>query len=257
MANFHDNYPNTDSFGHPTGAMATFGEVAGEVAGEAVANTNTDRVPARLRSGIWAHYDRMPDYARTKLVKCRHCGKLYVSSNGSTGNMWRHIKNVHPSMITAQQLDAALQCVAYTHEAFRELLVKWIVARDQPFSEVDAPEFREMVALLNPDANVPSAATIRRDIGRCFDEEKTRIRAMLQDAPGRLSFAIDAWTSPSMLAFLGTTVHWIDADWRLRNLLLAMPSLSGRHTGENLCTTFKAVCHDFGVMTKLLSRMRL
>jgi hypothetical protein len=142
---------------------------------------------------------------------------------------------------------------AYTHEAFRECLVKWIVVKGQPFSEIDAPPFCEMVGLLNSDANVPSNDTVKHDIGRCFGEGKERMRATLQGAPDCLSFVIDAWTSPSMLAFLGTTVHWIDADWRLRNLLLAMPSLSGRHTGENLCTTFKAVCHDFGVTTRLLA----
>jgi len=136
---------------------------------------------------------------------------------------------------------------------FRESLVEWITIRDLPFSEVNAPSFRRMVCALNPDAKVPSADTVRRDIDKRLYDEKGRIRVMLQDAPGRLSFAIDAWTSPTMQAFLGITVHWIDADWRMHSLLLDMATLTGRHTGENLCTTFRAVCHDFGVMTKVLA----
>src|SRR3954454_17651163 len=98
---------------------------------------------------------------------------------------------------------------------FRESLVEWITIRDLPFSEVNAPSFRRMVCALNPDAKVPSADTVRRDIDKRLYDEKGRIRVMLQDAPGRLSFAIDAWTSPTMQAFLGITVHWIDADWRM------------------------------------------
>jgi hypothetical protein len=80
-----------------------------------------------------------------------------------------------------------------------------------------------------------------------------RVRAMLQDAPGRLSFAVDAWTSPNAKGFLGVTVHWIDAEWQLRDLLLDIPSLGEDHTGETLCTAFETTCRDFGVMSKLLA----
>jgi BED zinc finger len=105
MADFHDSHPNTDSSGHPAGAVATFGDVAtsqaaNEVAGEGAANTNNDRVPAKPKSDVWAHYGKMPDYARTKLVKCRRCAKQYVCNNGSTGSMCV----VHyPCDITSQQ----------------------------------------------------------------------------------------------------------------------------------------------------------
>jgi hypothetical protein len=113
----------------------------------------------------------------------------------------------------------------YTPEEELEKLVRWITVNDVTFNVVDDPNFREMIHTMNPAAVVPSKDTIRREIDRRFGEEKKRVRSMLQGVPGRLSFAVDAWTSPNMRAFLGITVHWIDADWELRSLLLDMAPL--------------------------------
>jgi hypothetical protein len=156
-------------------------------------------------------------------------------------------------MVGVRELGPGPPDAAYTPEVFRESLTEWIAIRNLPFSEVDSPSFRKVVRVLKSDAKVPSSDTIRRDVDKRFCSEKERMRAMLQDAPGRLSFGVDAWTSPNMQAFLGITVHWIDADWQIRNMLLALVPLAGRHTGENLCGAFTAVCRDFGVMTKLLA----
>src|SRR5271167_3130317 len=148
------------------------------------------------------------------MVKCRYCNKQYVCNNSSTGNMWRHIKKAHPACVPQEPADE--QVPVYTPCAFREALVEWVVCNDQPFSEVETQTLRKVIGLLRPGAKVPSADTTRNDIDEYFDKEKARVRAMLQDAPGRLSFAVDAWTSTNTKDFLGITVHWIDAEWQLR-----------------------------------------
>jgi hAT family C-terminal dimerisation region/Domain of unknown function (DUF4413) len=100
---------------------------------------------------------------------------------------------------------------------------------------------------------VPAARTLRRDIRGRFKREKARVRGVLQDVPGRLSFAVDAWSSRNAHAFLGITVHWIDAEWQLHHQLLDIPPLDGPHSGENLCHTFVGACRGFDVLPKLLA----
>ena len=39
---------------------------------------------------------------------------------------------------------------AFDWKKFNELLVKWMVISNQPFTEVECPEFREMIAFLKP-----------------------------------------------------------------------------------------------------------
>ena len=216
------------------------------------ANDNSNnRASKRKRGDVWEHYEEPPACNGVKVAKCRYCEKRYTVSNSTTGNLWRHIRKVHPTCIPQEPADK--QAIAYTHSAFREMLVEWVVCNDQPFSEVETHRLRNLIRLLHPGAKVPSADTLRNDIDERFNREKARVRAMLQDAPGRLSFAVDAWTSPNTKDFLGITVHWIDASWQLRNTLLAIPPLGESHTGEALCTAFEATCRDFGVMSKLLA----
>ena len=50
---------------------------------------------------------------------------------------------------------------------------------------------------------------------KIFNAEKARMRALLQETPGKLSFTVDVWTSANMEPFLGITVHWIDKEWCL------------------------------------------
>ena len=39
------------------------------------------------KSGIWKHFDKMPEWNGRKMVKWRYCSKQYVCSNAGTGNM--------------------------------------------------------------------------------------------------------------------------------------------------------------------------
>jgi hypothetical protein len=254
-ADYRDSRPMDCSPDLPSGAELTPGDVtagqaADEVAGKPAASNAQD--PMKRKSRVWKHYNKVPDYDETRLVKCCYCAKQYVSNNCSTGNMWKHVKKAHPDAIGIKP-GTGSRDGAYSAEEFREVLVEWIVDCNLPFSVVDHPLFHKMVDVLNPVATVPSDDTVRRDIDRRLEDEKEDARDMLKDAPGRLSFAVDAWTSPNMYAFLGIVAHWTDVEWQPRNLLMDLPSIEGRHTGENLCDIFKKACDDLGMLPKLLA----
>jgi hypothetical protein len=211
---------------------------------------------AGSRSGIWTHYNYTTHHITGRKVSCIHCGKSYVNTNSSTGNMWKHIKKVHPEKITTlyatkTSADHEPRGFIFNPAIFRKKLVKWVALDDQPFIAVEQKSFLEMIASIDPALEIRSADTIRRDLMQLFDAEKQRVRKLLQETPGRISFAIDAWTSPNNHGFLGITAHWIDHDWAIRSLLLNLVPLSGSHSGANMCAEFVATCQDFGVLTKL------
>jgi hAT family C-terminal dimerisation region/BED zinc finger len=208
------------------------------------------------RSGIWSHFKKSDDYANTRKVTCVHCGKMYISANGSTGNMWSHMKSVHSGILGILAIigpEESSEIVPYNEGMSKTLLVEWFTRECMPFTVVESPCFRKFVRMLKPETVIPSADTIKRETISMFDTEKNRVRAMLQGAPGKLSFAVDAWTAANMKPFLGVTVHWIDCEWHLHNVMLDFALLSGPHSGENLCAVFKSACTDFGVLDKLLA----
>ena len=203
----------------------------------------------RKRSGVWQHFSLSGERAA-----CKYCSTVYVYKWGSTGNLWRHMRSEHPS-----KLDAAVgssegfHAAPYSEESFRDCLLHWIIAEAMPFTAVEAPSFRTLLRCLKPEAPILSANSLRRDMDWAYEREFMRMRSLLHEAPGKLSFTVDGRTSPDMGAFLGITVHWIDSEWRLREALLDLAPLSGLHNGENLASVFVAACDKFGILPKILA----
>ncbi|CAI2201446.1 3533_t:CDS:2, partial [Funneliformis geosporum] len=92
--------------------------------------------------------------------------------------------------------------------------------------------------------------TIKSDISKLFKEYQEKIKKILQDVSGKISFTIDGWTSPNILSFLGITCHYIDADWKVQNILLDFVSLSGPHSGENIANAFSKCLQEMNLLTK-------
>src|SRR3989337_3711792 len=113
-------------------------------------------------------------------------------------------------------------------------LIKWIVINQHPFTIVEEPLFIKLVHSLCPNANIPSANTIKRNIIDHYEISLTNIKTIFQELPGRISFTIDLWTSPSTKAFLCLTGHFIDINWNLQNTIVDFVQVFESHTGKNI-----------------------
>ncbi|KAJ7746145.1 hypothetical protein DFH07DRAFT_718505, partial [Mycena maculata] len=92
--------------------------------------------------------------------------------------------------------------VTVTHRAHTDA-----EARTRPPNIVNDRGFRTLMTAGRPNLHLPSARTISRDIQASFKKCKDTIDKLLQNHPGQLSFATDAWTSPNHRAFVAWTVH--------------------------------------------------
>ena len=55
-----------------------------------------------------------------------------------------------------------------------------------------------------------------------------KMQESFQDILGKISFTLDVWTSPSTKSFLAITAHYIDKDWKLRNVLVDFIQIFGK-----------------------------
>ena len=107
-------------------------------------------------------------------------------------------------------------------------LVEWIIINQHPFTIVEEPKFIDYIHILNPDAVLISADTIKRRIMNLYTANIVKMQESFQDILGKISFTLDVWTSPSTKSFLAITAHYIDKDWKLRNVLVDFIQIFGK-----------------------------
>ncbi|CAB5217264.1 unnamed protein product, partial [Rhizophagus irregularis] len=187
--------------------------------------------------------------------------------DSNTSNLWRHLERNHPDKNPKKAKNLIIESQStldefvghttfpskFTQKDFRWFVSKWVIDDDQPFTTLENKYFRQMIKVLNSDALVLSADTIKNDILESFNVEQKKMKELFQGVPGRISFALDSWTSMNGYAFLAITTHWITKDWRLQDKLLDFIDLSGPHSGENLCNAFVKSCHEFGILAKVFA----
>ncbi|KAF5310636.1 hypothetical protein D9619_008095 [Psilocybe cf. subviscida] len=135
----------------------------------------------------------------------------------------------------AQQEAKSLE--EWDQNKFLDLLASWIVACDQPFEEVDRPEFQDLLKYVHHSRasfTIPGRNAIRRRIMKLGEVELAATKEMFSTLKGRISISLDAWTSPNNIVFLGIVAHYTTNDGKLEELLIDFQELVGEHSGENI-----------------------
>jgi hypothetical protein len=130
-------------------------------------------------------------------------------------------------------------------------LIKWIIINQHPFTIIEEPCFINLIHSLCPNAELFSADTVKRKIMELYTVNTVKIQKFLEKASGKFSFTMDIWTSPSTKAFLAITVHFIDEDWKLQNLLVDFVQIFGSHTGENINDAFVTGLQKLSIQNKV------
>ncbi len=79
-----------------------------------------------------------------------------------------------------------------------------------------------------------------------------------QNAPGRISFTCDMWTSMILRSFLAVTLHYCTEDGTthevdVRSRLGAFRHVLGSHSGKNLAIHFITVLKELGILHRVCS----
>ncbi|EFZ04526.1 Ribonuclease H-like protein [Metarhizium robertsii ARSEF 23] len=157
--------------------------------------------------------------------------------------------NINPESNNGQNvLYSMLKKVGKT-DALDELLIEWVTTENLPFRIVESTSFQNILLHLNPafKGRIPSAMVLRDRLDTVYKQAQGPVTELLATARGRIHVTFDGWTSRNRLSLLGINVFFIDVDWRHRKLLLGLPSVQGRHTGENLADEVASVLAYFGI----------
>lgn len=97
--------------------------------------------------------------------------------------------------------------------------------------------------------DIPSRTTITDEIY----SKSLRVKGLMQEKfktlESAVSFTFDAGTSRAFDPYLTVTAHWIDAEWKLRDQVLAFREIIGDHSGQNTGAILIGVLSEYGLAT--------
>ena len=163
----------------------------------------------------------------------------------------------------------------YSKELLRVYVGLWMATSYRPFTIVKDPYFIKIIEMFNPKADLPSDTTISRDIKDFFEIGQANLKAFIETIPGAVHIALDGWSSPNTIAFLGVVLLYLDPQALtaqdtgasskvkkapIKSLILDFIKLSKAHTGEYLATKLNEclkaynIRHKVCIMHALLNR---
>jgi hypothetical protein len=121
-----------------------------------------------------------------------------------------------------------------------------------PTSLVDAPEFRDLMELAEPQFKVPTRNTIRTHMNNAWPQMKAKI---IEKASRALEthFTVDEWTTRACnSSSLGVTLHFYDPATKKREVFaIACRHFPSPHTGERIADLVKQIAGEYGIFPKL------
>ena len=101
-----------------------------------------------------------------------------------------------------------------------------------PFAVVEAPAFRSMIRTLNDKASIPDRNGVIRKMSAMRAVMEEDMLPMIRDE--WVARTSDSWTSNAGHTYLGTTTHYICADWKMPSICVDCELLEGSTVADEL-----------------------
>ena len=193
----------------------------------------------------------------TERSLCTFC-PISFSKNTGISTIKRHFKYYHKDVyIQAEQ--ATLNINPYTEEKYERVeqinnhLFEWIISDQQPFNVVENMKFKHLLFVLDPRYQLPTRQTVSHHIEGIYNNQKLSIYNFLFLLEQKVSITTDAWTACNNQGYLSITLHWIDKEWNMKNILLDLIPIHENHTGLAFAESIFNILEEFNLGNKILA----
>ncbi|CAG8785463.1 19314_t:CDS:2, partial [Cetraspora pellucida] len=186
---------------------------------------------------------------------------ISTSSNSSTGNFQSHL-NAHRitkltqiNSIAAQPtIDEMFQNAVKQNprqkESIEHALVEWIVTNSQPFYILQSESFVKLIHTLNPYYELPSNKQIKAHIHQSYNNSIEYLKTLLVTELKTCSLTCNLWTAHSKNSYLGITCHFINSNYELKEIILAVKYVPYSHDAITIKTELENVINDWNLFEK-------
>jgi len=122
-------------------------------------------------------------------------------------------------------------------------LLSMVTKQGVSFATLTSPIFRGMMKLANPSLTIPATPTLQRLLGNQVNYWRREMVKFLQIHMYRGALTMDTWSSSNGdRKFLGVTLHFMDAEYKMRTLAIGMVPMEQSQTSEYLCEQLGKRC---------------
>ncbi|KAK7034802.1 dimer-Tnp-hAT domain-containing protein [Favolaschia claudopus] len=187
---------------------------------------------------------------RKHAIQCFGQGAVDAAMNGEGKK--NSDGSIFAAFARAGQRPVTVSHRVHTNPEARAHIVQWVTESTRPPHLVNDRGFRTLMTAGRPSLTVPSGQTVSRDIRNSFIRCKKTVDKLLQDYPGQLAYATDAWTSSNHRAFVAWSVH-LQHEGNPLSFLLDIIEVPESHTGKPLANAFDQMLASHGLSEKILS----
>ena len=197
-------------------------------------------------------------------AKCKLCDKSLACVGGSTSGLMAHVRAVHPESVKSspcrqQRTLGAFgvgphrPCSDSRQEQITGLISELIVANMLPVSLVESPEFRALLAFLEPAYKTPCRQTMTTRLDTMAAKRRCELQNELQSDASAIAVTTDIWTSLANDPYISLTATYITPSWTIRTPTLANTLMDERHTQNNITARLADITADWEVAQKVVA----
>ena len=212
---------------------------------------------------------------------CNYSPTPQPLSQSSTGNLWKHYNQKHPTVAYTMKSDKnapsspsssissffeprnlQLQPARASKDVakYQETLLSFVVSNNLSLRLVESYSFRQLVQFLSPTTLVVSSRTLHRELQRQFIRHRGILQLELHSHiinGGRISITTDAWSARNYTEYAAITGHWINDKWQQRSALLDVVHLQEPiHSGEYLAQELATVTDSMSITSAVFTCTR-
>ncbi|KAH7661090.1 Ribonuclease H-like protein, partial [Dioscorea alata] len=220
-------------------------------------------IKQKLTSVVWNHFKKEKIDNKWKAI-CNYCQKkLGGESKNGTKYLHDHFascplrktRDIKQSLLKAKinnEGKVSLGTFSFDEEVARKELASMIILHEYPLTMVEHFGFRKFVGAIQPLFKNISQGTVKRDILKIYEHERTKTMKLLEENNSRFAITTDMWTSSNQKkGFMAITAHYIDASWSLQSRIIRFIYVPCPHTADVLCDMLINCLMDWNIDQKL------
>jgi hypothetical protein len=158
------------------------------------------------------------------------------------------------------QNQPTLLTIMHTHKhkenrqcELRQLLSNWIIEDLQPLYVVQSPSFRQLISELNPAFIMPDEKGIKKVIFSAYNFTLPALIEKIKVEAKSVSLTTDMWTAKNGQGYIGITCSYIDSEFSLHEITLAVNYIRYPHTAQHIAESLKEVLEKWNLCEKVFT----